>query len=121
MTSIPAEPGFVMIIPLFDDDGIAGFAEHPVIAWRTEGKRLVPITEHGDVEEEMKEDRYALRHPDDSYHFPDGEHCDNADAVVASFKKRFVGESGTWLMSNHEATVFIVLVFGMVVLAMWAA
>ena len=54
MTSIPAEPGFVMIIPLFDDDGIAGFAEHPVIAWRTEGKRLVPITEHGDVEEEMK-------------------------------------------------------------------
>jgi len=24
-------------------------------------------------------------------------------------------------MSNHEATVFIVLVFGMVVLAMWAA
>jgi hypothetical protein len=32
-----------------------------------------------------------------------------------------VGESSAWLMSNHEATVFIVLVFGMVVLAMWAA
>jgi hypothetical protein len=30
-------------------------------------------------------------------------------------------ESGTWLMSNHEATVFIVLVFGIVVLAMWTA
>ena len=55
---------------------------------------------------------YALRHPDDSYRFPDGEHCDNADAVVANFKKRFVDGSGTWLMSNHEATVFIVLVFG---------
>jgi hypothetical protein len=121
MTTTPAEPGFVVVIPLFDDDGIAGVAEHPVIAWRTEGKQLVPITKHGDVEEEMTEDRYALRHPDDGYHFPDGEHCDNADALVASFKKRFVGESGTWLMSNHETTVFIVLVFGMVVLLLCAA
>ena len=40
MTNIPAEPGFVVVIPLFDDDGVAGFAEHPVIGWRTEGKWL---------------------------------------------------------------------------------
>jgi len=95
MTSIPAEPGFVMIILLFDDDGIAGFAEHPVIAWRTEGKRLVPITEHGDVEEEMKEDRYALRNPDDSYDFP------TASTATTPMPRSPASRNGSWANPAH--------------------
>ena len=55
MTTIPAEPGFVVVVPLFDNDGIAGLAEHPVAAWRIEadsGQR-VPMIDHGEVEEEI--------------------------------------------------------------------
>jgi hypothetical protein len=43
MTSIPAGPGFVMIIPLFDDDGIGGLAAHPhCVAHR--GQKTCPDT-----------------------------------------------------------------------------
>jgi len=124
MTTIPAEPGFVVVVPLFDKDGIAGLAEHPVAAWRIEadsGQR-VPIIDHGeveeeiDVEEEIAEGRYALQHPDGSYHLPDGERCDNEDAVVESFEKRFAGEPSMPLTSDRNATLFMVVAFGIVVL-----
>ena len=127
MTTIPAETGFVVVIPLFDNDGIAGLAEHPVAAWRIEadsGRRL-PIIDHGeveeeiDVEEEIAEGRYALQHPDGSYHLPDGERCDNEDAVVESFEKRFAGEPSMRLTSDRNATLFMVVAFGIVVLMLW--
>ncbi len=127
MTSIPAEPGFVMIIPLFDDDGITGLAEHPVAAWRIEAGsgRRIRIIDHGeveeeiDVEEEIAEGRYALQHPDGSYHLPDGERCDNKDAVVESFEKRFAGQPSMRLTSDRNATLFMVVAFGIVVLMLW--
>jgi hypothetical protein len=28
MTTIPAKPGFVLVIPLFDIGGVTGFSEH---------------------------------------------------------------------------------------------
>jgi hypothetical protein len=127
MTTIPAEPGFVVVIPLFDNSGIAGLAEHPVAAWRIEadsGQR-VPIIDHGeveeeiDVEEEIAEGRYALQHPDGSYHLPDGERCDNEDAVVEGFEKRFAGEPSMRLTSDRNATLFMVVAFGIVVLMLW--
>ena len=80
--------------PCASASGIAGLAEHPVAAWRIEadsGQRL-PIIDHGeveeeiDVEEEIAEGRYALQHPDGSYHLADGERCDNEDAVVESLR-----------------------------------
>jgi hypothetical protein len=127
MTTIPAETGFVVVIPLFDNDGIAGLAEHPVAAWRIEadsGRRL-PIIDHGeveeeiDVEEEIAEGRYALQHPDGSYHFADGERCDNEDAVIESLERRLAGEPSTRLTTDRNATLFMVVAFGIVVLMLW--
>src|SRR4029077_16506846 len=127
MTTIPVEPGFVVVVPLFDNDGIAGLAEHPVAAWRIEadsGQR-VPIVDHDevedeiDVEEEIEKGRYALQHPDGSYHFADGERCDNEDAVVESFEKRFAFEPSTRLTTDRNATLFMVVAFGIVVLMLW--
>ena len=113
--------------PCASASGIAGLAEHRVAAWRIEadsGQR-VPIIDHGeveeeiDVEEEIAEGRYALQHPDGSYHLPDGERCDNEDAVVESFEKRFAGEPSMRLTSDRNATLFMVVAFGIVVLMLW--
>jgi hypothetical protein len=91
MTTISAEPDFVVVIPLIDRNGIAGFVERPLVAWRVDGNAdhglRVPIMENDD---EPFAGLYVVQTPDGSYHFSDGERCENADAVVAGFRKRFV-------------------------------
>ena len=47
--------------------------------------RMVPVT---DYDNEPPDDVYAIRQPDGSFRFPDGERCDNESALLARFRKR---------------------------------
>ena len=77
--------GFAVVRPLYGPDGIRGMSLEPVVAWRDDGNadsgRVVPVTDYDD---EPPDDVYAIRPPDETFRFPDGERCDNASALLAN-------------------------------------
>ena len=81
--------GFAVVRPLYGPGGIQGMSLEPVTGWRVDGNgqsgRMVPVT---DYDNEPPDDAYAIRQPDGTFRFPDGERCDNESALLARFRKR---------------------------------